>query len=80
MFSLLRKQLKMNMLAMKIINHGKSRTKNHNLLPRLGSNHQLRVKATSRLSKNTDYREGNKPDARHYWCSVGVKGGRLFEP
>ena len=38
MFSLLRKPLKMNMLAMKIINHGKSRTENHNLLPRLGSN------------------------------------------
>ena len=56
MFSLLRKPLKMNMLAMKILDHGKSRTKNHNLLPRLGSNHQFRVKATSGLSKNTYYR------------------------
>ena len=74
MFSLLHKPLKMNMLAMKIINHGKSRTENHNLLPRLGSNHQFRVKATSRLSKVTDYREGNKLDARNYWCSVGAKG------
>jgi len=74
MFSLLRKPLKMNMLAMKIINHGKSRTENHNLLPRLGSNYQFRVKATSRLSKVTDYREGNKLDAHQYWCSFGAKG------
>ena len=62
------------MLAMKIIDHGKIRTKNHNLLPRLGGNHQFRVKATSRLSKVTERREGNQLDAYvEYTIQNGVK-------